>query len=243
MTMVEVMTAMVILIIGVLGTLVLVEGSMSSTSRTTAREQGTNLARDLVERSRQADYDDVSMAGAPGKLRGTLPTSDGASAVTGSPPDSTFTVTRRGVVYTVKVFACSIDDPSDGAGQGNATFCESPSGPPAGGPGGPPPAPAPAASLNVLGIDITVTVGGTLLNTVCSAIGTNTDIAQADWAPSPAWSTPRSSVCPGAEPTPATLCRWTPTPDDLRRVRIDVCWNRGGAGSVTQTTLLPNPFN
>ena len=39
MTLVEVMAAMVILIVGVLGTLALVQGSLSSTSRTTAREQ------------------------------------------------------------------------------------------------------------------------------------------------------------------------------------------------------------
>ena len=60
MTLVEVMAAMVILLIGVLGTLTLVQGSLSSTSRTTAREQATNLARDLVERSRQADYANIT---------------------------------------------------------------------------------------------------------------------------------------------------------------------------------------
>ena len=56
MTIIEVMVAMFILVVGVLGTLVLIEGGLSSTSSTTAREQGTNLARDLVERSRQAGY-------------------------------------------------------------------------------------------------------------------------------------------------------------------------------------------
>ena len=49
---------MVVLLVGVLGTLTMIEGSLASTSRTTAREQATNLARDLVERSRQADYAD-----------------------------------------------------------------------------------------------------------------------------------------------------------------------------------------
>jgi len=52
-TIVEVMVAIVILVFGVLGALVLVEGGQASTSRTVAREQGTNLARDLLERSRQ----------------------------------------------------------------------------------------------------------------------------------------------------------------------------------------------
>ena len=96
-----------------------------------AREQGTNLARDLLERSRQAAYADVTVSTAPQILRATLPASDGATAVTGSPPLSTFQVTRRNVLYTVTVFACSIDDPSDGVGQGNATFCGASPDPPA----------------------------------------------------------------------------------------------------------------
>ena len=75
-TIVEVVVAMVILIVAVLGTLVLVEGSLASTSRTTAREQGTNLARDLVERSRQAGYANMTMALAPARCAPTLPASD-----------------------------------------------------------------------------------------------------------------------------------------------------------------------
>ena len=64
-TIVEMMVAMLIMLIGVLGTLTIIQGSIASTSRTNAREQGTNLARDLVERARQASYTDVTMAQAP----------------------------------------------------------------------------------------------------------------------------------------------------------------------------------
>lgn len=228
-TIIEVMVAMLILIVGVLGTFVLIEGGMASTSRTTAREQGTNLARDLVERSRQIDYAEMTMALAPRKLRNALPSSDTATPVTGSPPDSTFNLTRRNVTYKVTVFACSIDDPTDGAGQGNATFCETPTGviPPGIPPG-------PAASVNVLGIAV-ADLGGSLLENVCNAIGDPAILARLTSVVS---NVVPVSVCAGG---PGGTLPFDSQPDDLRRVRIDVSWNRGGAGSVSQTTLLTNP--
>lgn len=228
-TIVEVIVAMVIMLVGVLGTLVLIEGSMASTSRTTAREQGTNLARDLVERSRQADYASVTMDLAPATLRATLPASDNASALTGS----TFSVKRRNVVYTVRIFACSIDDPTDGAGVGNATFCARPtSTTPA-----EPPAPAAAAAVNVLGVQ--VALGGGLLSTVCHAVGTDT--ALLNQLTSAVSTVTPISVCPAGAGTTGAV-PYDSDPDDLRRVRMDVTWSSGGSpGEVSQTTLLTNP--
>ena len=226
-TIVEVMVAMVIMLVGVLGTLVLIEGSMASTSRTTAREQGTNLARDLVERSRQADYASVTMDLAPATLRATLPASDNASALTGS----TFSVKRRNVVYTVTIFACSIDDPTDGAGVGNATFCALPTGTTPAEP------PAAAAAVNVLGVG--VALGGSLLTTVCQAVGTDT--ALLNQLTSAVSTVTPISVCPAGTGTTGGV-PYDSDPDDLRRVRIDVTWSSGGSpGEVSQTTLLTNP--
>lgn len=227
MTLVEVMAAMVILIAGVMGTLVIVQGGLSSTDRTTAREQATNLARDLVERSRQADYKNVTYAAAPATLRAMLPASDGATALSGS----TFTVTRRNVDYAVTVFACSIDDPTDGAGRGDATYCAAPDATTV--PGAP--TLGLAASVNVLGIS--VGLGGSLLETVCNAVGTPAILSQLTAAVSPVVPL---SVCPtGAG---GGTVQYDSRPDDLRRVRVDVAWTRGGTGSVSQTTLLTNPL-
>jgi type II secretory pathway pseudopilin PulG len=228
-TIVEIMIAMFILLIGVMGTLTLIQGSLASTSRTTAREQGTNLARDLVERARQAAYTDLTVTGAPAKLRATLPASDAASAISPTAPSS-FTVKRRNVSYAVTVTACAVDDPTDGAGEGDAQFCVPPD---AGSVSEPPPA-LPAASVRVLGLD--VALRGSLLDTVCNAVGTNTDIAQALQAVlSPVAAV---GICPAAAGGDVQI---DSDPDDLRRVRVDVAWNRGGAGSVSQTTLLSNP--
>lgn len=227
MTIVEVMAAMLILVVGVLGTLVLIEGGIASTSRTTAREQGTNLARDLVERTRQAAYADVTTDAAPATLRAMLPASDAVGPLSG-PESRTFTLTRRNVQYTVTVFACSIDDPTDGAGVGDATFCEMPTGPVA--PGDP--APGSAAAVNVLGI--AVTAGANPLATVCGSLGI-TSIA--DRLAAVVDAVAPLSVCPGGD-----TAMYDRRPDDLRRVRVDVAWNRGAAGSVSQTTLLTNPL-
>ena len=233
-TIIEVMMAMVVLLVGVLGTVSLVETGLRSTSRTTAREQATNVARDLVERTRQADYTSMTMGLAPATLRATI-TSESPSALSGS----TFTVTRRNVVYTVTVFACSIDDPTDGAGVGDATFCAAPSATIH--PGDPPP--LQAAAHNVLGVDVLTiyaAAGGSLLTTVCNALGlplgTDTILGRLTSAIS---AVAPISLCPAA--AGGGNVKYDSQPDDLRRVRIDVSWNSGGAGSVSQTTLLTNP--
>lgn len=238
-TIVEVMVAMVILLIGVLGTFILIQGSLQSTSRTTAREQGTNLARDLVERSRQIPYANTRMndlpatAGAPASLRATLPASDNATALSG-PDNRTFNVTRRGVVYTVTIFACSIDDPTDGVGLGDSSYCAGSSGTP--GPGTPPPGPGPAHS--VLGLDvgpIYAAAGGSVLTTVCNAL----QGALLTTVTSVLSTVVPLSLCPAG--SSGSSVPVDSHPDDMRRVRIDVTWDRSGPGSVSQTTLLTNP--
>ena len=233
--MVEIMVAMVLLVIGALAMLVIVEGGLSSTSRTTAREQATNLARDLVERSRQVPYASTTTAAAPAALAAALPETPTVSA-------STFVVHRRNIDYAVTVTACSIDSPADGAGVGNATFCNAPSGSP--GPGTPPTGSGLAVGPNVLGIPVSLAVGGSLINTVCNAVGTNTTIANAITA---AGSNMLSLAGNGAQltacPSPSTgTVAFDTRPDDLRRVRIKVDWRQAtNDHSLTQTTLLTTP--
>ncbi|MEJ7787073.1 MAG: prepilin-type N-terminal cleavage/methylation domain-containing protein [Solirubrobacteraceae bacterium] len=229
-TLVEVMAAMVILIIGVLGTLTMVQGGLASTDRTSSREQATNLVRDLVERSRQAAYADITYDNAAAKLRSMLPASDNVSALSGS----TFSVTRRKTTYGVTVIACSIDDPTDGVGVGDAKSCAPPDGTRVPGSA----TPGLAASVNVLGI--TVTAGGSLLETVCNAIGISSIANQLTAASVLTNKLVPVSVCPTA--SGSATAPYDNTPDDLRRVRVTVSWTRGTNGSVSQTTLLTNPL-
>lgn len=225
MTLIEVMVAMTILVVGALGTLTMIEGSFRSSSRTTAQEQGTNLARELVERARQVPYVSMTQAGAPAALAAAIPE---ATTATGT----SFTVTRRGVVYTVNVDACSIDDPSDGAGAGDATFCLAPTG--AG--------TATAGTKNVLGYNVAwtgdpitalclvTTSNGAIGNLVSSLTGNLLGLAQGG---------AQISGC-GAT-SPSRTIALDDAPDDLRRVKITLSWNRGGPASLVQTTLLASP--
>lgn len=227
MTLIEVMAAMTILVVGALGTLSIVEGSLRSTSRTTAQEQGTNLARELVERARQAPYASMTQAGAPAALAAAVPD---ATTATGT----SFTVTRRGVVYTVNVDACSIDDPSDGAGAGDATFCLAPTG--AG--------TATAGTKNVLGYN--VAWSGDPITALCVVTTSNgvigglvSSLTSGGLLQGLAQGGAQVSGC-GAT-SPSRTVALDDAPDDLRRVKITVTWNRGGAASLTQTTLLASP--
>lgn len=233
-TIVEVMVAVVLLVIGVLAMLVMVEGSLSSTSRTTAREQATNLARELVERSREIPYASTTTGAAPAALAASLPESPAVSG-------SSFVVERRNVDYTVTVAACSIDDPADGAGVGDATFCDAPSN--STGPGDPSTGSGLAIGPNILGLPVSLAVGGSLINTVCNALGTNTAIANqiSSLATSLVGAEGKGaviSVCPAAV---GGSVAFDTTPDDLRRIQIVVQWTRGQSSSLAQTTLLTSP--
>lgn len=225
MTLIEVMVAMVILLVGVLGLLTLIEGSFASTARTTAREQGTNIARELVERARQVPYASMTKADAPGALAAAIPD---ATTATGT----SFTVTRRGVVYAVTVDACSIDDPSDGAGAGDTSFCDAPTG--AG--------TATSGTRNVLGYNVAwsgdpitalclvVLSNGLIGNLVSNLSGNLLGLAGGG-----------AQIAGCGATAPTRTIAYDDVPDDLRRVRINLTWDRGGADSITQTTLLAAP--
>ncbi|MBA2346805.1 MAG: prepilin-type N-terminal cleavage/methylation domain-containing protein [Solirubrobacterales bacterium] len=226
-TIIEVLVASVILVVGVLSTLVLLEGGLASTRATTAREQGTNLAREVVERSRQLEYTTLTAAAAPGLLRAALPD---AGPMTGS----SFTVQRRGRTYTVTIGACSIDDPSDGIGYGApAQFCAGATGGggPGGGTGNPPT--ATAAGVTVLGVN--ASIGGSLLATVCNTVGTGNPVFNS--LSGLLSSAAPTSLCPGGG---SQTVNFDSRPDDLRRIAVLVAWNENGARSVSQVTLLTN---
>jgi Tfp pilus assembly protein PilV len=218
------MMAMLVLVVGVLGLVALFETSLSTTSRTTAREQGTNIARELVERARQVPYSSMTPSGAAAALAAALPEAPTASG-------STFAVTRRKTSYTVTVTVCSIDDPTDGAGAGDATFCDAPSGAGSGGPG----------TKKVLGYNVAWT--GDPITALCTVVNANGVIGNLVGGVTGnllglAQGGAQVSLCSNQ----AQSVAYDAAPDDLRRVRVDVAWTRGGQpGTLTQTTLLATP--
>src|SRR3954471_5076481 len=125
-TLVEVTVAAFVLVVGLLGTLSMLDSANLATASTQAREQGVALQRELVEAARSIPYDELVPGGVVSAIRSRPNLADEQSGVPG------WQISRRGVVYTVSVGACSIDDPSDGVGAvDDATFCPSGPGTPA----------------------------------------------------------------------------------------------------------------
>lgn len=108
-TIVEVMVAALVLIVGVLSLVALVDAANGATTSNKQREAGTNLAREVIENTGTIAYDDVTPAGVVSALQAR-------SGLEDSSPDGDYTIERRGVVFTVAVEVCNLDDPSDGLG-------------------------------------------------------------------------------------------------------------------------------
>ena len=129
-TLVEVLIAIVLITVGVLGTVALVDNANGRTSDTKGREGATNLARDLIESTRTLAFANINDADAPAQLQAR-------SGLGDADPAPGWQIKRRNFTYTVTLSTCTVDDSSDGYGTAashDATFCagtqSSASGPP-----------------------------------------------------------------------------------------------------------------
>jgi Tfp pilus assembly protein PilV len=116
-TIVEVLVAAVVLVVGLLGTLILVDTANTTTFQTKAREQATSLQRELIESVRAVPYEQLTPSSVASAVEGRPALNDaGASAG--------WSIARRGEVYTVAIGTCTVDDARDGLGAHDAnTFC------------------------------------------------------------------------------------------------------------------------
>lgn len=107
-----------LLLVGLLGTLTLMDGATQTVASSKAREGGTNLAREVLERSRSLPFSTLTSASLTTNVR-AMPDMGGGTS-------GTWTITRRGIAYTVSPAVCSLDDPADGLGAHTAgPFCTS----------------------------------------------------------------------------------------------------------------------
>jgi prepilin-type N-terminal cleavage/methylation domain-containing protein len=119
-TLVELLLAMVILLVGMLGTITLVDAANQTTSRTRARVVANNLVREVIEQARMVDYDSLTAPGVAPALRA-------APALADSTPDSSdWTIVRSATTFTLNATACTYDDAKDSvAPTRGATICAS----------------------------------------------------------------------------------------------------------------------
>ena len=103
-TLVELMVASMVLVLGVLGAFALLDGANRTTVSNNGRIGATNLGRELLENARGVDYDSLTPTGMLPTLRAKM----GDTATT-----LPWTVSRRGIEYTVTADVCTFDDPKD----------------------------------------------------------------------------------------------------------------------------------
>jgi type II secretory pathway pseudopilin PulG len=118
-TVIEVLVAVVVLIVGLTALFGLLDTSLKATASTRAREGATNLAREILEDAGTIPYAQIS----PNSLVSQLQAMNGLANISGG---ATWQIERRGITYTVKVKECAIDDPKNGFGKHENAFKENP---------------------------------------------------------------------------------------------------------------------
>ena len=117
-TIIEVLVASVILLVGIMGVLGIVTKADSVTASNRAREQGVSLQREIIEAARSLTYDQLTQNGLVARIQGTTGLTDSQMLSTG------WTYTRRNIKYTVAIGTCAVDDPTDGTGpHESAGYC------------------------------------------------------------------------------------------------------------------------
>jgi hypothetical protein len=117
-TILEVMVAAVVLLVGLLGTFTVIDTAHSTITTTKAREQATSLQRELIEAVRTIPYDQLTPNGVGSRLRAQPGLSDASLSAAG------WTIRRRNQTYTISMGSCAVDDPRDGLGAHDAgVFC------------------------------------------------------------------------------------------------------------------------
>jgi Tfp pilus assembly protein PilV len=123
-SLVEVVVSMVVTLIGVLGTLALIDRASAQTSDNKARQTANALLRDIMEASQALPYSQLAEATVETTLKTSgFPDADASSEV--------WEVERNGITFLMSADACIVDDPSDGSSThaSGAGFCsDSPSG-------------------------------------------------------------------------------------------------------------------
>jgi prepilin-type N-terminal cleavage/methylation domain-containing protein len=117
-TLIEVMVTIMILVVGIAGSIALIDGANARTLVTKEREAANALSREVVEAARSVPYQQLNPTSAVTQLQSIPGLEDSTTAT------STWTVVRRKQTYTVALSVCSVDDDQDGFGdKTGGNFC------------------------------------------------------------------------------------------------------------------------
>jgi type II secretory pathway pseudopilin PulG len=119
-TMVEVMVAASILMVGVLGTLTMLDAVSKRTRTAANRQAGVGLVRDIVEAARQQPFRQVTTGTIVSRLQQN-------ANLRGNGSTTHWRIERGNATFTVKATVCGVDDPADGMGShSGGGFCPGP---------------------------------------------------------------------------------------------------------------------
>lgn len=107
-TLVELMVAITLLLIGVLGVVTMVSAANDSSTITGGRQNATSLLRRAIETGRAVPYSKLTSAG----LRAAL-VAEAPDLADSTPSDPAWTVRRSGYTYTLDATVCTVDDGAD----------------------------------------------------------------------------------------------------------------------------------
>lgn len=117
-TLIEVLVAMTVTLIGALGALSLIERANATTVTTRSREAAVNLAREVVESARGVPFASLTTGALDGLVQSGVP------QLADDSPAPGWQIRRRGISYTVTTQLCTMDDARDGGGTQDAgSFC------------------------------------------------------------------------------------------------------------------------
>ena len=117
-TLVEVLVAVTILLVGVLGVVAMVDGANAVSNKNKAREAANSVARSIVEVGRAVQYKNLTGPNLFAALDARPGLADTSAA-------AAHTISSAGFSYDVTLQVCSMDDPRDGLGahDGTIEFC------------------------------------------------------------------------------------------------------------------------
>jgi Tfp pilus assembly protein PilV len=123
-TLIEVLIAALILIVGIGALFGLLDSSVKASYQTRAREGATNLARQVLEDARTIPFAQLSPSSITEQLQAMNGLKDQSPSTAGWQVVQRESGTAAGITYTVSVTECSIDDAKDGFGVHDTTYCK-----------------------------------------------------------------------------------------------------------------------
>jgi prepilin-type N-terminal cleavage/methylation domain-containing protein len=229
-TLIEVMVAALVLVAGLLGVVSLLDTANATDASTKAREQGVNLARELIESGRSIPYAQLTP-----DVSTRVQTMPNLASINPKGSPLGWQIQRRGVTYTVAMGSCAVDDPADGYGPEDPTlFCASTTGQPS------TPCPQLLSTGQINGnANVINQISGTLTGQVSIGLcgidlnltGRISDLTQADVA---------LCVASACQNQPTTGDQ---TPDDYKRIYALVTWKTGSGNGryALVSTIVNNP--